>query len=120
MLAAVAAALAADEPGGGGAGRKRPGGHRASAGWAPLVRSRGIVLRLASLFALDSFAGGFIVQSFVVYWFGRTFGASTEVMGVVFFLSGLLQAGSSSRRPGRRALRTAEHDGVRTYPRTCS
>jgi predicted MFS family arabinose efflux permease len=62
---------------------------------APLVRSRGIVLRLASLFALDSFAGGFIVQSFVVFWFGRTFGASTEVMGVVFFLSGLLQAASS-------------------------
>jgi predicted MFS family arabinose efflux permease len=53
------------------------------------------VLRLASLFALDSFAGGFVVQSFVVYWFERTFGASTEVMGVVFFASGLLQAGSS-------------------------
>jgi len=62
---------------------------------APLVRSRGIVLRLASLFALDSFAGGFVVQSFVVYWFERTFGASTEVMGVVFFASGLLQAASS-------------------------
>jgi predicted MFS family arabinose efflux permease len=62
---------------------------------APLVRSRGIVLRLASLFALDSFAGGFVVQSFVVYWFGRAFGASTQVMGVVFFLSGLLQAASS-------------------------
>ncbi len=61
----------------------------------PLVRSRGTVLRLASLFALDSFAGGFVVQSFVVYWFGRTFGASTEVVGTVFFLSGLLQAVSS-------------------------
>jgi MFS family permease len=68
---------------------------RAGRSRAPLVRSRGIVLRLASLFALDSFAGGFVVQSFVVYWFERTFGASTEVMGVVFFASGLLQAGSS-------------------------
>jgi MFS family permease len=68
---------------------------RAARSRAPLVRSRGIVLRLASLFALDSFAGGFVVQSFVVYWFERTFGASTEVMGVVFFASGLLQAGSS-------------------------
>jgi MFS family permease len=62
---------------------------------APLGRSRGVVLRLASLFALDSFAGGFVVQSFVVYWFGRTFEASTELMGFVFFVSGLLQAASS-------------------------
>jgi MFS family permease len=61
----------------------------------PLSRSKGIVVRLASLFALDSFAGGFVVQTFVVFWFGRTFGASTEVMAVVFFVSGLLQAGSS-------------------------
>ncbi|HET9899474.1 MAG TPA: MFS transporter, partial [Actinomycetes bacterium] len=96
VLAAVAAALAARmSP----AVEARRGIDRADAAprapRAPLVRSRGTVLRLASLFALDSFAGGFIVQSFVVYWFGRTFGASTEVMGVVFFLSGLLQAGSS-------------------------
>ncbi len=62
---------------------------------APLGRSRRTVARLASLFAIDSFAGGFIVQSFVVFWFGRTFGASVEVMGVVFFVSGLLQGASS-------------------------
>jgi MFS family permease len=61
----------------------------------PLRRSRRTVARLASLFAIDSFAGGFIVQSFVVFWFGRTFGASVELMGAVFFVSGLLQAGSS-------------------------
>jgi MFS family permease len=68
---------------------------RASERQRPLERSRGTVVRLSGLFALDSFAGGFIVQSFVVFWFGRTFGASTELMGVVFFVSGLLQAGSS-------------------------
>ncbi|HEX6331629.1 MAG TPA: MFS transporter [Actinomycetota bacterium] len=62
---------------------------------APLRRSRRTVSRLASLFALDSFAGGFIVQSFVVFWFGRTLGASIELMGAVFFVSGLLQAASS-------------------------
>jgi predicted MFS family arabinose efflux permease len=61
----------------------------------PLRRSRRTVARLASLFALDSFAGGFIVQSFVVFWFERTFGASLEVMGAVFFVSGLLQGASS-------------------------
>ncbi len=62
---------------------------------APLRRSRRTVARLASLFAIDSFAGGFVVQSFVVFWFGRTFGASVELMGAVFFVSGLLQGASS-------------------------
>ncbi len=62
---------------------------------AGLQRSRGIVARLAGLFALDAFAGGFIVQTFMVFWFSRQFGASTELMGLVFFGVGLLQAGSS-------------------------
>jgi MFS family permease len=60
-----------------------------------LQRSRGIVRRLAALFSLDAFAGGFIVQTFMVFWFGRHFGADAELMGLVFFGVGLLQAGSS-------------------------
>jgi len=60
-----------------------------------LRRSRGTVQRLAALFALDAFAGGFIVQTFIVFWFGRQFGADVELMGLVFFGVGLLQAGSS-------------------------
>ena len=60
-----------------------------------LQRSRGIVRRLSALFALDAFAGGFIVQSFVVYWFASRFGAGADVMGLAFFGAGLLQAGSS-------------------------
>ena len=60
-----------------------------------LQRSRGVVRRLAALFSLDAFAGGFIVQSFMVYWFGRQFGADAELMGLVFFGVGLLQAASS-------------------------
>ena len=60
-----------------------------------LHRSRGIVRRLSALFALDAFAGGFIVQAFIVYWFASRFGAGAEVMGLVFFGAGLLQAGSS-------------------------
>jgi MFS family permease len=60
-----------------------------------LQRSRGAVRRLAALFALDAFAGGFIVQSFMVFWFGRQFGADAELMGLVFFGVGLLQAASS-------------------------
>jgi MFS family permease len=60
-----------------------------------LQRSRGIVRRLAALFSLDAFAGGFIVQTFIVFWFGRQFGADAELMGLVFFAVGLLQAASS-------------------------
>ena len=60
-----------------------------------LRKSRRTVTKLASLFSLDSFAGGFIVQAFVVFWFGRRFGASTETMAFVFFVSGFLQAASS-------------------------
>jgi len=60
-----------------------------------LVRSRSIVFRLSGLFALDAFAGGFIVQTFIVFWFTRQFGVESDVMGLVFFGVGLLQAGSS-------------------------
>jgi len=60
-----------------------------------LQRSRATVRRLAALFAVDAFAGGFIVQTFIVFWFGRQFGAGAEVMGLVFFAVGLLQAASS-------------------------
>jgi predicted MFS family arabinose efflux permease len=60
-----------------------------------LGRSRPAVIRLASLFALDAFAGGFIVTTFVVFWFGRRFDASPETLSLVVFAGGLLQAGSS-------------------------
>jgi MFS family permease len=52
------------------------------------------VMRLAGLFAIDSFAGGFVVQSFMVFWFTNQFHASTVLMGVVFAAAGLIQAGS--------------------------
>ena len=71
---------------------------------APLRRSRSEVSRLAMLFGLDAFAGGFVVSTFVVFWFGRRFGASAELMGLVLFGSGLLQA-LSSIASGRLATR---------------
>ena len=58
----------------------------------PLHRSRGIVLRLSGLFALDSFGGGFVVQTFIAFWFARTFGTSPETLGLLFFTIGILQA----------------------------
>jgi predicted MFS family arabinose efflux permease len=60
-----------------------------------LVRSKGTVRGLAALFSLDSFAGGFVVQAFLVFWFRRRYGATTEEMSLVFFGTGLLQAASS-------------------------
>ena len=60
----------------------------------PLTRSRGAVYRLSALFALDSFGGGFIVQSFMAYWFRVKFDVSLEVLGMLFFGVGLLQTAS--------------------------
>jgi MFS family permease len=58
----------------------------------PLHRSRGIVTRLAVFFALDSFGGGFVVQTFIAYLFARKYDASPQTLAVVFFAIGVLQA----------------------------
>ena len=57
-----------------------------------LRRSRGVVHRLAGLFALDSFGGGFVTQAFIAFWFVESFGTSTATLGVVFLGVGFLQA----------------------------
>src|SRR5712692_5646214 len=59
-----------------------------------LGASRGIVVRLAALFALDSLAGGFVVQSLIAYWLHLRWGAGPGLLGPVFFGIGLMQAGS--------------------------
>jgi MFS family permease len=60
----------------------------------PLRRSRRPVRGLSTLFAVDSFAGGFVLQTFLAYWFRLRYGVPLEVLGLVFFLVGLLQAAS--------------------------
>src|SRR5437879_6808 len=60
----------------------------------PLTRSRVTVHRLAGLFALDSFGGGFAVQSFLVFFLSKKFGLSVEQLGLVFFAVGFLQTAS--------------------------
>lgn len=55
-----------------------------------LRESRPLVLRLAALFALDSFGGGFVLQSFVAWWLHQRFGADERVLGGVFFGTNLL------------------------------
>ncbi len=67
---------------------------RAANAGVPLHRSRKAVFRLSSLFAVDSFAGGFVIQSFIAYWFRVKFGVSIELLGLMFFVAGFLQAGS--------------------------
>ncbi|HUY55186.1 MAG TPA: hypothetical protein VMV23_08515 [Candidatus Nanopelagicaceae bacterium] len=59
-----------------------------------LSSSRRIVAGLAPLFALDSFAGGFVLQAFLAYWFAARFGASPSELGVMFFGVGVAQTGS--------------------------
>jgi len=58
----------------------------------PLHRSRGLVMRLSALFALDSFGGGFVPQTFIAYLFVRKYGASPHTLAIVFFPIGILQA----------------------------
>jgi MFS family permease len=76
-----------------------PGGGR-----RVIERSRGIVARLSVLFALDSFAGGLVVQSIVAYWFVSRFGLSPELLGAIFFGANLL-AGISALLAARIAKR---------------
>lgn len=71
-----------------------------------LHRSRGVVFGLAGLFALDAFAGGFVIQSAMVDWFQVRFGADAATLGVIFwaanFLAGFsaLAAAAVARRVG--------------------
>ncbi|MGZ4809229.1 MAG: MFS transporter [Thermoanaerobaculia bacterium] len=67
-------------------------------------KSRSIVLRLSALFALDSFAGGLVVQSIVSYWFYVKFGLSPSFLGSIFFGANLL-AGVSALLATRIANR---------------
>ena len=58
------------------------------------VKRYGIVERLATLFALDAFAGGFIVQAFIAYWFSVRFGVGAGTIGPLLFGANLLAASS--------------------------
>jgi MFS family permease len=57
-----------------------------------LHRSRGIVFKLSALFALDAFAGGFIPQSILAYWFYLRFHLDPAVLGSIFFGANILAA----------------------------
>jgi MFS family permease len=54
--------------------------------------SRGFIYRVAALFALDSFAGGFVLQSLLAYWLHVRFGLTPAAIGAAFFAQQLLAA----------------------------
>jgi len=58
----------------------------------PLGKSRRIVYTLAGLFSIDSFAGGFAVQSLMALWLLQRFDLSVTAAGTIFFWTGLLTA----------------------------
>ena len=74
------------------------------AGLSGLEHSRRVVFKLSGLFALDSFGGGFVIQSFAAYWFYLRFGVSPETLGAVFFAANVL-AGISALLASRLAAR---------------
>jgi len=47
--------------------------------------SHGLIYRIAALFALDSFAGGFVLHSLIAYWLHVRFGLGHGALGAVFF-----------------------------------
>jgi MFS family permease len=66
--------------------------------------SHPVVARLAALFALDAFGGGFVMQSFLAYWIHVRFGTEPVWLGAIFFAANLL-AGVSGLLAGWLARR---------------
>jgi MFS family permease len=72
------------------------GGEMPAAAGATAVRaartSTPVIRRIATLFALDSFAGGFVLQALIAYFLHARFGLGLEALGRVFFVAQLLTA----------------------------
>ena len=91
-----------------------PGAAARAADRSPVARFSGIsrahapvVLKLAALFSLDSFGGGFVVQSFAAYWFYLRYGVDPKTLGTLFFGANVVAGFSAlvaSRLAGRIGL----------------
>jgi MFS family permease len=77
--------------------------------------SSALIYRLAALFALDSFAGGFVLQSLVAYFLHERFGLGLEALGQIFLVAQLVTAASllitpsTARRFGLLNTMVASH-----------
>ena len=76
-----------------------PGITAAQAPPAPLGASRGVVIKLAALFSVDSFAGGLVLNSLVSLWLMQRFELTLTATGAFFFWTGLLSAASQLAAP---------------------
>ena len=72
-----------------------------------LHRSRTVIFKLSSLFAMDAFAGALLVQSLIAYWFHVRFGVESGMLGSIFFGANIL-AGISALL----AIRLADKIGL--------
>ncbi len=54
--------------------------------------SRSIMIKLSLLFSLDSFGGGFMVNSFMAYFFANRFDMSAETIAAIFFAAQMLNS----------------------------
>ena len=55
-------------------------------------KSRSIIGRLSLLFSLDSFAGGFVIQSIISFWFYTRFDVDLSTLSLIFAIAGVLTA----------------------------
>jgi len=69
-----------------------------------LHRSQRIVASLSALFALDAFAGGFVIASFIAFWFQERFDLDPATLGLLLFGANVL-AGLSALAAGPLAAR---------------
>ena len=72
--------------------RRAPHARAEEKAQAPLGPSRGTVYKLAALFSVDAFAGGFVAQSLLVLWLFQRFDLSLSAAGVFFFWASTLSA----------------------------
>jgi MFS family permease len=87
LIGLLVALIYATLPHGIGAGLQAPA--------APLRKSKKHVYTLAALFSLDSFGGGFVVQSMIALWLFQKFQLSITLAGAIFFWTGVLSAFSA-------------------------
>lgn len=87
--------------------RRLPHAQMESQPSAPLGPSRGMVYKLSALFSLDSFAGGFVVQSLLALWLFERFELSLATASVFFFWASTATAFSYPV-----AARLARHIGL--------
>jgi MFS family permease len=69
-----------------------PGSRAEQSRPAPLGPSRATVWKLAGLFSIDSFAGGFAINALLALWLFQRFDLSLAAAGAFFFWTGLLSA----------------------------